>query len=353
MGSKPVTPPDTPVSSMGLATSSFDACNQSNPVARSWQVECPYTPPNSRISTPLASSTVRRITTVRSTGQSPPSNLASNPCGDRNDLILSELEAAVSNYPTARLYLDSPVVQHARLVRSGQPRFLRPPCCYASLWSAAPHSRYSRYSTFSPLSSHPITPQATPSYRGLQFCRPAEDKDLSDMRASTQFSTEALPAHSNPTMSALRTIFPQAPANLLDSLQATYLALNCISTLPVIYPSTPSEHSLPRSSTPSIRSLSSIAPKALATLGIERPHSSARGHSWLHVPPSAAEDPSTADQHTARLRERRENLQISLRILVRGLLGEIEGRRLTKRDESLVKAVGEVVRCGEQAMHPS
>lgn len=50
---------------------------------------------------------------------------------------------------------------------------------------------------------------------------------------------------------------------------------------------------------------------------------------------------------TQKLSERREDLQISLRILVRGLLAEIEGRRLAKRDESLVRAVGEVVRCGE------
>ena len=48
-------------------------------------------------------------------------------------------------------------------------------------------------------------------------------------------------------------------------------------------------------------------------------------------------------------KERMENLQVSLRISVRGLLGEIEGRRLGKRDESLVRAVGQVVRYGEGA----
>ena len=62
-------------------------------------------------------------------------------------------------------------------------------------------------------------------------------------------------------------------------------------------------------------------------------------------------DMKTEDSGVQRQKEkeRMETLQISLRISVRGLLGEIEGRRLGKRDESLVRAVGEVVRYGEGA----
>ena len=41
------------------------------------------------------------------------------------------------------------------------------------------------------------------------------------------------------------------------------------------------------------------------------------------------------------------NLAVGLKILVRGLIAEFEGRRLGKRDESLVRAVGEVVMMGE------
>ena len=167
------------------------------------------------------------------------------------------------------------------------------------------------------------------------------------MQPSSQVSMQSPLPDSRPTMSALRIIFPQAPAALLDSLHATYLALNYISSLPTS-PSTPSEHPSTLSSKSSIRSFSSIPPKAIATLGIQTPHLSVKRTSWLRsTPPSAEGDTSSVNENMTALVERRQNVQISLRILVRGLLGEIEGRRLTKRDESLVRAVGEVVRCGE------
>ena len=61
-----------------------------------------------------------------------------------------------------------------------------------------------------------------------------------------------------------------------------------------------------------------------------------------------AGSPVTFGLYTTEWNEERVgNLTISLRILVRGLLGEIEGRRLGKKDEPLVRAVGELVRMGE------
>lgn len=345
--SKPVTPPETPRGSITLGKSSSGIGIQGHTASRAWQVGYPHTPPNSRVSTPRTRSTVRRITSLPSTGPrlrpSPPSNPPLDPCSDRVDLIMGELEATVNNYPTARLYLDSPVVQYIRLLRSSDSGSLRSP---STPRSTAPHSRYS---VFKPLSSHPVTPQSTRSYGGVQSRDSAPEVGVSSMKPSPKVLAQSPPLESKPTMSALRIIFPQAPAALLDSLHATYLALNYISSLPITSPITPSEHPSTPSSKPSIRSLSSIPPKALATLGIQTPHLSAKRTSWLRsTPPSVEEeDTSSANEIIGALVDRRQNMQISLRILVRGLLGEIEGRRLTKRDESLVRAVGEVVRCGE------
>lgn len=77
--------------------------------------------------------------------------------------------------------------------------------------------------------------------------------------------------------------------------------------------------------------------------------SPAASTSWLRpeTPGVAGRDSRKEKDKVEQQKERMENLQVSLRISVRGLLGEIEGRRLGKRDESLVRAVGEVVRCGE------
>jgi len=344
--SKPVTPPETPRGLTGLGKTSTGTGVQGPTASKAWQVGYPYTPPNSRVTTPRARSTVRRIASIPSTNARsqpfPQSNPPIGPCSDRVDLIMGKLEAAVNNYPTARLYLDSPVVQYIRLLRSSNSVSLQSPF---TPWSTAPHSRYS---VFEPLSTHPVTPQATPSYRGVQIRDTVPETGVSCLQPSSQVWAQSSFPDSKPTMFALRIIFPQAPAALLDSLHATYLALNYISSLRITCPSTPSEHPSTLSSKSSIRSFSSIPPKALATLGIQTPHPSAKRTSWLRsTPPSTEGNTSSANEDTNALVERRQNMQISLRILVRGLLGEIEGRRLTKKDESLVRAVGEVVRCGE------
>ena len=249
---------------------------------------------------------------------------------------MGELEVAIHNHPTARLYLDSPIVKHIRSlcsVRSSQGVFQERT---RTGKLTAPHSRYS---IFRPLSSHPVAAQ------DAQYKSPTYSEDH-------HTSFPAPPC--NATLSALRVVFPHAPGALLDSLQATYLALNYLSSLPCPVPSASCISTSCSSPAPSGLTFSSIPRKALATLGIQAPTTSpAAGTSWLRseTPDMKGREMKTEDNGVRRQKEkeRMETLQISLRISVRGLLGEIEGRRLGKRDESLVRAVGEVVRCGEGA----
>lgn len=253
-----------------------------------------------------------------------------------NDAILwviAELEAVIYNHPTARLYLDSPIIAHIRSTSGADTRQRATPEHSHTGKRAAPHSRYS---IFRPLSSHPVTSQDAACYRGVQYQSPKYGKDHQNALSAYQGSA---------TLSALRVVFPQAPGALLDSLQATYLALNYVSSIPSPAPSP--GHPSPTSSG---LSFSAIPRKALATLGIQAPMSSpAASTSWLRSEtPDVKEGESSTDKNMIdNHKERLENLQVSLRISVRGLLGEIEGRRLGKRDESLVRAVAEVVRCGE------
>ena len=346
------TPPDTPHESVGLDIPA-DRCpiqssNESSIHDR--LQEYPYTPPTSRISTPQARSTVRRAVPVTSTVSRP--REARSPdtpyCYESNrvEYVVRELEGALNNYPTARLYLDSPIVNYIRLFSAASvssPQTL----CRTPL-ASAPHSRYS---IFRPLSSHSLTPQSAPSYRGVQCHGNAATLRVSPSLPSASCASPYFPnSKDGSTNSALRIIFPRAPAALLDSLQATYIALNYISSEPSASPSSVSKCSSTPSPISSLRSVSSIPAKALATLGIctsGRP--SAASTSWLR---SASPDHQAAAMSTneqRKLKERSEDLRINLRLLIRGLLGEIEGRRLSKKDESLVRAVGEVVRCGEAA----
>ena len=346
---QPATPPGTPIGLEIASNKPSGRADQEHSVGGDCpRVAYPYTPPNSRISTPRARSTVRLGATAPPTDSQPRSSAHSSriasPWNGRAGLIMGELEAALHNYPTARLYLDSPVIQDIRTFNSMQQFTIQPPSSFNGSTRpiyAAPHSRYS---IFQALSSHPVMSQATRSYRGLRVPGTAQ---LAPTFVS-QSSVQSPNSGGDPTLSALRVIFPQVPAALLESLQATYLALNYVLSSPNTSsgslsggPSTPPSNS-------SLLPVSSIPPKALATLGIQTPLPSAARTSWLRpATPAAEDDESHMIEDVAHLRERRGNLQVSLRILVRGLLSEIEGRRLTKRDESLMRAVGEVVRFGE------
>ena len=348
---QPATPPGTPIG-LGIASNKPSGrADQEHSIGDECpRVTYPYTPPNSRVSTPRARSTVRLGATAPPTDSqprsSPHTSRITSAWNGRAGLIMDELEAALHNYPTARLYLDSPVIQDIRTLNSMQRFTIQSPSSFNGSTRpicAAPHSRYS---IFQALSSHPVMSQATRSKRGVQVQGTAQ---LAPALVS-QSSVRSPNRGGDPTLSALRVIFPQVPAALLDSLQATYLALNYVLSSPDTSSGLLSERLSTPPSSPSFLSVSSIPPKALATLGIQTPLPSAARTSWLRpATPTGEDNESHMTEDVAHLRERRGNLQVSLRILVRGLLSEIEGRRLTKRDESLMRAVGEVVRFGEIA----
>ena len=343
---KPATPPETPHSAMGLGIVSVTPAHQSkrNVFVHSSQDQL-LTPPNSRLATPRVKSTARCTSNLSCKTPRCASTLAASPLTAPSKIavtrVITELEAAIYNHPSARLYLDSPIIEHIRslckqnvkrcgtLEQSGTrtPRL------------AAPHSRYS---VFRPLSSHPVTPpRHNPCYRGVEY----ESKD----RHQKDENTTSAPKDTA-TLAALRVVFPRAPGALLDSLQATYLALNYIASLPSSGQSPLYSSTYQPSAAPSGLMLSSIPRKALATLGIQAAVSSSAGStSWLRseTPDAEARGMKDDDSNLEMHKERVVNLQVSLRICVRSLLGEIEGRRLGKRDESLVRAVGAVVRCGE------
>ena len=349
---KPGTPPNTPQESVGMDLSAMKPQSHNQPLSHDRLQDYPYTPPTSRISTPRTQNTVRRAVPVSTVSRPWESVSWETPFYDNRDRIehvVGELEAALNNYPTARLYLDSPIIQSIRLLdeaSASSPHAL----CRTPL-ASAPHSRYS---ILRPLSSHAPTPQSAPAYRGVQYRGNAATPRVGPSQPSSMCAPPCFPAaRDSATSTALRVIFPKAPAALLDSLQATYIALNYISSCHLASPSPTSKRPSTPSPTSSLRSVSSISVKALATLGIVTPgRSSTAGTSWLR---SASPDNDTAAaaaanrKETRKLNERSEHLQVNLRLLVRGLLGEIEGRRLGKKDENLVRAVGEVVRCGEKA----
>lgn len=339
---RPATPPETPQSAVGLGISSrISHTEASNHKVSSIKVPpLSLTPPNSRLATPRTRSTVRRTSNFnRQASRVEAVSRALHPFSPDKGAalwVMGELEAAIHNHPTARLYLDSPIVEHIRSlcsVRSSQ-GIIQERTCTGKL--AAPHSRYS---IFRPLSSHPVAAQDA-QYKSPIYC---EDRH-----------TNFLASPCNAALSALRVIFPHAPGALLDSLQATYLALNYVSSLPCPVPSASCISASRSSPAPSGLTFSSIPRKALATLGIQAPTTSpAAGTSWLRseTPDMKGKEMKTEDSSVQQQKEkeRMETLQVNLRISVRGLLGEIEGRRLGKRDESLVRAVGEVVRYGEGA----
>ena len=338
---RPATPPETPQSAVALSIGS----RTSHTEASNHKVSCgkapilSLTPPNSRLATPRTRSTVRCTSNFNSqASRAEAVSRALHPFSPDKGAalwVMGELEAAIHNHPTARLYLDSPIVEHIRSLcsmRSSQ-AIIQERTCTGRF--AAPHSRYS---IFRPLSSHPIAAQDA-QYKSPTCC---EDRH-----------TKLLASPCNTTLFALRVVFPHAPGALLDSLLATYLALNYLTSLPCPVPSASCVSASPSSPASSGHAFSSIPRKALATLGIHAPTASpAAGTSWLRSesPDIRGREMKTDDSiQQQKEKERMENLQVSLRISVRGLLGEIEGRRLGKRDESLVRAVGEVVRYGEGA----
>ncbi|KAL8772052.1 MAG: hypothetical protein Q9209_002718 [Squamulea sp. 1 TL-2023] len=278
----------------------------------------PFTPPHSRVTTPfdkiefLASACLQdRSSWVSPTmAQLDPSTA----------WILEELEVLLADFPMIALRLNSPVSNRIRAATSG---ISVSDASARHRSSPAPHSRYSPYR---PLSSHPTSTQSP-----LRRDRPPQ---------------------ANTTAFALQTIFPQARHHHLDSLQATYLALQFITNIPSSdfaiasasdTAASPFTTSIDHSRSSSL--VSNVPPKARAMLGLDSPVqspfpiASSPATSWFR-----ASSPELDSDVKARL----ENVELLLETSVRKILVEIEGRPMGKPDDALVRAVGEVIRMGER-----
>ena len=293
------------------------------------KISYPFTPPNSRIPTPFDD--FDKIT------QSASTCLQEHSCWGTPTMtqldpstawILQELELLLADFPLTALRLQSPVIKRLRAQTSGV-SMADPsagnPC------STAP---YSRYSPYRPLASHPMSPQ-------LLLPR--------DQSWGATFPPPV--AQADPTSIALRTIFPQARPHHLDSIQATYVALQFVVNLPssgfaVASPSdataSPPTTSVKHSRSSSIAS--SIPRKARAMLGLDSP---VRSPSPL-ASPAVSWYRASSPELDLDVKARLENVELLLETSVRRLLVEIEGRPLGKADDALIRAVGEVIKMGER-----
>ncbi|KAL8784549.1 MAG: hypothetical protein Q9213_003897 [Squamulea squamosa] len=284
------------------------------------QIFYPFTPPNSRIPTPFDK--------IRSSASA---CLQDRPCwvsptmtqlDPSTTWILEELEGLLADLHTTALRLNMPVINRIRAATSGASV---PDASSRQRSSLVPHSRYSPYR---PLSSHPISTQSP-----LQRERAPQ---------------------ANPTVFTLQTIFPQARHHHLDSLQATYLALQFVTNLPSSdfaiasasdTAASPFTASIERSRSSSL--VSNVPAKARAMLGLDSPMLSP-------APIVAASSPATSwfransPELDSDVKVRLENVELLLETSVRKILAEIEGRPIGKPDDALVRAVGEVIRMGER-----
>ncbi|KAL8870866.1 MAG: hypothetical protein Q9174_003186 [Haloplaca sp. 1 TL-2023] len=336
----PDTPPETPdVANRNevFSTPTSPHVNDSSGLGSlDSKIGCPITPPNSRVPTPFDRLTSSACFRKHSRWVHP--SMAQP--DESTSWVLQELEALLGDFPTARLRLKSPVIEHIRAVISGRHA---QEALSRDRSSTAPHSRYSPYH---PLSSHPTSPP-TPFPAGR---RPLSSRLESPHRASRSPQTDPPPS-ADSTAFALRGVFPGARPHHLDSLQASYLALHYITNLPssdfTAAAASPGASAPFTSKTSRSSSLASdVPPKARAMLGIDvspaqtsNVRSPSPTRSWFRPHSPELDD---------GFKERVENLKVLLEAVVRKLLAEIEGRGLGKGDEALVRAVGEVVRMGER-----
>ncbi|KAL9017385.1 MAG: hypothetical protein Q9185_005263 [Variospora sp. 1 TL-2023] len=242
--------------------------------------------------------------------------------------VLQELEVLLADFPMTLLRIQSPVIQRIRSSIPIPPVAERSPVRHRSV--TASHSHYS-------------------------LCRPGADPYAGIPNAHSDHppqQTRALRSpQANPTIVALRAVFPSARGYHLDSLYATYLALHYVVSLPTSDfaaasalnataspPITSAKHS--RSSS----MVSNVPSKARAMLGLESavqisPMVQSPAESWFRA--------STPELDRG-LKIRLENVELLLETSVRKILVEIEGRSLGPVDGALVRALGEIIRMGEQ-----
>ena len=306
----PDTPPPTPASSKSMVGLGIESA------AADWKYDEAYrriktrptwtqTPPSSN---PSSTGTVRCVAPERTppprAGTPRPMASTQSQLSELTSWIITELEASVASEPQVKLQLDSPVILQLCLP-AGQRRVPK------KTISTLPLSRYSHFN--GPLSSHP-----THSSGKLPL-----------HVTSPQVSSTPV---TNLTMRSLHDIFPHAASQVLSSLQAIYLALHYVAAIRQPSPSScssPSSHSMPY-----------IPSKARAMLGLQTPTTRpGLPASWTRP-------------ETQGWRARIEDLECKLSSEAMRVVRICQGSHLGK-DESLVRAVGQVINLGQEGAHRS
>lgn len=320
----PATPPDTPAWSVGLGIDSYKASQQEKERLAFKKIKARPTwnvmPPTVIISTPDSVETLRNVPQVLTPKARPDTPRPfQTPVPQLSELtiwILTELEHSLSNREPEKLWLNSPVIQQLRLP-STERRVPR---------SSPPALPLSRSSTHKPLSSHPI---------------------------SIPVQTSNLPNSRSAPLLALRTIFPRATHSLLDTLQATTLALHHVSS--IYLPST--SHS-PGHCSPPYPSPSSSLPRNTPLQPPDISYVPSKARAMLGLQPSTTSRPVRPTLPRSWLRpqvlswgERVEGLEVGLgrevgRLVGQCLTGDMHGEK-GEVEGPLVRAVGEVVTLSE------
>ena len=306
----PDTPPPTPASSQSMVGLGIESA------AADWKYDEAYkrikarptwtqTPPSSN---PSSKGTGRRVAPentplLRAGTPKPPASTQAQ-LSELTSWIITELEASVASDPQVNLQLDSPVILQLCLP-AGQRRVPK------KTISTLPLSRYSKFN--GPLSSHP-------THSSGNFSLHVNSPQLSSIPFTTLI------------MRSLHDIFPHAASQVLSSLQAIHLALHYVAAIRQASPSScfsPSSHSMPY-----------IPSKARAMLGLQTP---------MTRPGLPA---SWTQPETQGWRARLEDLECKLSSEAVRVVRICQGSHLGK-DESLVRAVGQVVTLGQEDAHRS
>lgn len=306
----PDTPPPTPASSQSMVGLGIESA------AADWKYDEAYKRIKARptwtqtspSSNPSLTGTARRVAPERTpplrAGTPKPTASTQPQLSELTSWIITELEASVASEPHVNLQLDSPVILQLCLP-AGQRRVPK------KTISTLPLSRYSNFN--GPLSSHPTHPSGKlpPHVNTLQA-------------SSIPFTTLI--------MRSLHDIFPHAASQVLSSLQAIYLALHYVTAIRQPSPSS--------SSSPSSHSMPYIPSKARAMLGLQTPTTRpGLPASWTRP-------------ETQGWRARLEDLECKLSNEAVRVVRVCQGSHLDK-DESLVKAIGQVITLGQEDAHRS
>ena len=300
----PIPCPHTPPPTLSSRKSPFGLGIESNldngfdDLHKSAQVRptCTQTTPNPNL---LPTATVRRVPT-----DTPPQTRANTPrpaAPDRLQLtdVASWIIMELESIPPISLRLDSPVILQICLP-AGQRKVPR---------QTIPTLPLSRISAFDgPLSSHPTHPPFG-----------------SDLQATSP------PIPPSPThLRSLRIVFPHASSQLLSSLQATYLALQYVSTIHLPSPSSFSPLCYAETHPPLSTNMPYIPAKARSMLGLQTPTTRpGLPASWTRL-------------ELRGWRERVENLEGKLRREAVRFVRMCEGSDLGE-NEALVRAVKEII----------